>query len=59
MEEKQIAMPVEKIRLTVVRKEKEEKQVSTVEFKKIEYKVKLLLPPPQENYIKPKDHDFL
>ncbi len=52
--------PLDNTNLTVIRKdEKEDTNAKLVVLKKIGYKPQILLPPPQEKYIKTKKHDFL
>lgn len=60
MKENQHATPPEKPNFTIIRKgAKELKPAKMVSFKRIGYRAQLLLPPPQEKYIKAKKHDFL
>lgn len=51
---------LEKTNLSIIRKEdKEDANAKLVVLKKIGYKPQILLPPPQEKYIKAKKYDFL
>jgi hypothetical protein len=60
MKENQTAIPLQKPNFTIIRKGTEEsKPAKMVSFKRIGYRAQLLLPPPQEKYIKAKEHDFL
>lgn len=60
MEKNATQARVEKTNLTVIKKnEIEEATAKLVAIKKIGYYPQLLLPPPQEKYIKTKKHDFL
>jgi len=60
MKENQTLIIAERPNFTIIRKDKPEVQpAKMVIIKKIAYKSSLLLPPPQEKYIKPKEHDFL
>ena len=60
MEKNQIPVRPEESKLTVVKKYKvEEHPAKMITLKRIEHKPQLLLPPPEQSYIKPKKHDFL
>ncbi len=60
MKKNETLILTERPSFTIVRKDKQEVQPAKVApLKRIAYKAPCLLPPPQESYIKPKDHDFL
>lgn len=60
MEKNASQTPLDKTNFTVIRKDgKEDTNAKLVALKKIGYKPQILLPPPQEKYIKTKKHDFL
>ena len=60
MKENQTLILPERTSFTIIRKNKPETQPAKVApIKRIAYKAPCLLPPPQHNYIKPKEHDFL
>ena len=59
-ENQTLILTEERPSFTVIRKDKQEVQpAKMVPLKKIAYKALLLLPPPQEKYIKARKHDFL
>lgn len=60
MKENQTLILAERPNFTIVRKETQDvKPAKVATLKRIAYKAPCLLPPPQENYIKTKKHDFL
>ena len=60
MKESQTLILPERPGFTIIRKDKQEVGPAKVApIKRIAYKAPCLLPPPQQNYIKPQKHDFL